>query len=111
MGRRGQSGRSGGASTPSPWESERSLADAETEAEEFGEDAGGSPTTCPCGSEEFLLQAYVHIVNGQARPGFVEVETLTCPQCGREFEAAEGEENRILRGDFIGYADLDDDED
>jgi hypothetical protein len=91
------------------------MADAEAEADDFfgpGTGGEGSSTKCACGSEEFLLQAYVHVVDGRARPGFVDVETLTCPQCGREFTAVEGEGDRILRGDFVGYADLgDDDED
>jgi hypothetical protein len=51
------------------------------------------------------------VVSGVPRPEPVEVEALTCPECSREFEAIQGEGGRILRGDFLGYADLDDDED
>src|SRR5690349_12486982 len=109
MGRRGNKDR--GGSSPSSdttnWDTERTLADAEADAE-MTESGGGTDTTCPCGSEEFLLQAFLHVVNGVPKPTPVDVEGLTCPNCGREFEAIEGENGRILRGDFVGYTDLDD---
>lgn len=89
------------------WEGERTLADAEAEAGELSELPGGdADMRCVCGSEEFLLEAYMHVVDGRLRPDPVEVEALTCPQCSREFEAIQGEGGRILRGDFLGYADV-----
>ena len=103
-------GRHGERSSQSNWESERTLADVEAEREEqpLLDEAG---LRCACGSEEFLLEAYLHVVGGVPRPEPVEVETLTCPECSREFEAIQGEGGRILRGDFLGYADLDEDDD
>lgn len=85
------------------WYEERTLADAEAAAD-TGE-------TCSCGSNEFLLEAYLHVVDGRIDPKPVEVETLTCPSCGREYEALLAEDGGILRGDYVGQADLDDDED
>ncbi len=101
-------GRHGGGGTD--WSTERTLADVESEREQAGNlDAAG--LHCACGSNEFLLEAYLHVVNGEMRPEPVEVETLTCPSCSREFEAIQGEGGRILRGDFLGYADLEEEED
>lgn len=91
------------------WFTERTLADAEASAEH--EDLGNAVDRCACGSDEFLLEAYMHVVSGVLRPEPVEVETLTCPACGREYEAILGESGRILRGDYLGQADLDDDDD
>ncbi|MFN7132793.1 MAG: hypothetical protein ACK4N5_11980 [Myxococcales bacterium] len=96
------------------WGSERTLADAESEetilerAETDGEPARGqgSEPVCACGSTEFLLEAYMAVVDGRIRAEPVEVEQLTCPQCGREYEAIPAEGGRILRGDFLGYAEL-----
>ena len=107
MARRSRQGERG---PQTDWSSERTLADVEAEREEQPrlDDAG---LRCACGSGEFLLEAYLHVVDGVARPEPVEVETLTCPACGREFEAIQGEGGRILRGDFLGYTELDDDED
>ena len=90
-------------------EVERTLAAAE-EDERLGSDVGAGPqgaTRCICGSAEFLLEAYLHVVDGVPRPDAVEVETLTCPECSREYEAIQAEGNRILRGEFRGYADQD----
>jgi len=101
-------GRQGGGFTD--WSTERTLADVEAERNEAGElDSAG--LRCACGSNEFLLEAYMHVVNGELRPEPVEVERLTCPACSREFEAIQGEGGRILRGDFLGYAEEDEDED
>jgi len=103
-------GRQGERSSHDFWESERTLADVEAEqAERPLLDDGG--LRCACGSEEFLLEAYLHVVGGVPRPEPVEVETLTCPACSREYEAIQGEGGRILRGDFLGWADLDEEED
>jgi hypothetical protein len=87
------------------WENERTLAAAEMGNEAGFEEAGD--TRCICGSDEFLLEAYLQVVDGKPVPQPVEVETLTCPQCGREFEAIATEDGRILRGDFLGQVELD----
>lgn len=82
------------------------MAAAETEAK----DASFATTDdrkCPCGSEEFVLEAFMHVVAGQIRPKPVEVEGLTCPQCGREFDVVEGEDGTVLRGEFRGFTELD----
>lgn len=104
MGRRNQRSQQPPGDT-NPWERERTLADAESDAETNGK---ATDVTCPCGSNEFLLEAYLQVVEGQARPRPVEVEQLTCPHCGREYEAVQAEDGRILRGEFLGYVELDD---
>lgn len=111
MGRRGgrHQGQKGARPDTAPWEHERTLAEAEEEAGWEADGKGGTDTTCPCGSHEFLLQAYLHVVDGVVRPKPVDIETLTCPQCGREFEAVEGEPGRYLRGGFLGWVELDED--
>ncbi|GAC1545307.1 MAG: hypothetical protein NVS2B9_12550 [Myxococcales bacterium] len=99
----------------SDWERERTMAAAEqdaadlqaTQAPASEEGPGGAAVvTCACGANEFLLQAWLHVVDGQPLQEMVEVEALTCPQCGREYEAIPIAGGRILRGDFVGYADL-----
>lgn len=103
--RRGQ----GGKGPETDWSMERTLA-----ASEEDERAAGSGSVvdfdvrCACGSNEFLLEAYLHVVGGRARPEIVEVETLTCPACSREYEAIQGEDGRILKGDFVGHAQEED---
>lgn len=103
------------APQPPDWEVERTLAAAEedaaelaaTQAPEIDEAPGGAAVvTCACGGNEFLLQAYLHVVNGQPQQEMIEVEGLTCPQCGREYEAIPVAGGRVLRGDFVGYTDL-----
>jgi hypothetical protein len=89
------------------WDSERTLAAAEEEQAGAFDDA--ADTRCVCGGDEFLLEAYLHVVAGRARPEPVEVDRLTCPQCNREFEAITTEDGRFLRGEFLGYADADTD--
>jgi hypothetical protein len=107
------------APQPEHWESERTLAAAEQDQAELAatqpaatDDApgGAAVVTCACGSHEFLLQAYLHVVDGQPQDEMVEVEGLTCPQCGREYEAIPVAGGRVLRGNFVGYADLPSDE-
>ncbi len=95
---------------PAPWETERSLAAAEAEAGERELPGAASDLSCLCGGREFLLEAFLHVVDGVPKPEPVEVERLTCPDCSREFEAVQGEGGRILRGDFLGFADEEDDE-
>ncbi|MGC4117840.1 MAG: hypothetical protein QM765_25455 [Myxococcales bacterium] len=78
-----------------------------------GEDAptAAADERCTCGSSEFLLEAYLQVVDGRPRPELVEVESLTCPQCGKEYEAVQMEDGRVVRGEFLGHVDLDEDED
>jgi hypothetical protein len=97
-----------------PWEGERTLADVEAEeAEEKAreEAGGGGDARCLCGSPEFLLEAYLHVVDGRPRPVPVDVESLTCPRCGREFEPVLLEDGGVVRGEFRGYSDVDDEDD
>lgn len=88
---------------PASWESERTLAAAEEEerAPPLGD------TRCACGSGQFLLEAFMSVKDGVIAALPVEVESLTCPQCGREYEAVPGEGGRILRGDYLGQVDAD----
>lgn len=102
-GRQGGQQHSGGSMA---WEGERTLAAAESEKELFPESL--SDTSCPCGSKEFLLEAFLQVIDGRPVPQPVEVETLTCPQCGREYEAVEAEDGRILRGEFLGNVEIED---
>ncbi len=98
---------------PASWESERTMAAAEEDAREQATslsapaEAGGAQVTatarCACGSDSMLLQAFVQIVDGRPQPGFVEAETLTCPECSREYEPIQTDDGRVLRGDFLGY--------
>jgi hypothetical protein len=73
---------------------ERTLAEAE-------QDTGG--TRCVCGSERFVLEAYLEVEGGMLAPEPVEVEALTCPECGREYEPVLLGSGRVVRGDFRGY--------
>ena len=106
MGRRNSRRTQGPTPRADDFEFERTLADAE--AEEKFEDVGDF--ACPCGSKDFLLEAFLHVVNGQPKPEPVEVESLTCPECGREFEAVQLEGGRIARGEFRGWTDVDDED-
>jgi len=81
---------------------ERTLAAAEQdEARSSGE------ACCTCGSEELLLTAYLRVVGGRPTHELVEVEALTCPQCGREYEPVRTEDGRVLPGDLLGTVELD----
>lgn len=91
------------------FEFERTLADAEADAAaSFEATEGSADTSCICGHTEFVLEAFMHVVGGKLEPVPVEVEGLTCPECGREYEAVLADPGRVLRGDFRGWADLDD---
>jgi hypothetical protein len=81
------------------FEGERTLADAEQDEREAGQ---GSGTRCACGSERFVLEAYLEVEAGTLHSEPIEVEALTCPSCGREYEPifAGG---RVLRGEFRGF--------
>ena len=108
MGRRHSNRPQPGAQPQEPWEVERTLAAAEEDEREAPNAEG--ITSCTCGSNELLLEAYLQVVDGRALPVPVELETLTCPQCGREYEAIQAEDGRILRGGLLGTVELDDDD-
>lgn len=123
MGRRNDRGRGRGhgASQPVEFEFERTLAAAEEDeaVAPAASDAVAGPEAatpaaaderCTCGSSEFLLEAYLQVVDGRPRPELVEVERLTCPQCGKEYEAVQMEDGRVVRGEFLGHVDLDEGE-
>jgi len=74
---------------------------------EPGAASGESSATCACGSEEFLLEAYLAVVRGRPQREPVELELLTCPQCGREYEAIWLQDGRIARGEYRGQTELD----
>ncbi len=105
--------RSENVQPPTDWETERTLEAAESE-EAF--DTSDTPaatdsaaTACICGSRELLLQAYFAVADGLLAREPLEVEGLTCPQCSREYEAVQLEDGRVVRGELVGFADLDDD--
>ncbi len=107
MGRRNR--QPGQHSDTTDWASERTLADAEQEqAPEFAEAA---EDRCVCGSTDFLLEAYLHVAKGAVDPTPVEVGRLSCPDCGREFEAVQAEGGRVLRGEFLGYIESEEESD
>ena len=80
---------------------ERTLADVEQDARE-----GGSEN-CACGSGRFVLEAYLEVDGGRVSPDPVEVEALTCPECGREYEPILLGNGRVQRGEFLGYFEED----
>jgi hypothetical protein len=80
-------------------DSERTMAEAE-------QDKGG--TRCACGSERFVLEAYLEVEGGMVSPEPVEVEALTCPECGREYEPVLLGSGRVVRGEFRGFFDEND---
>ena len=89
-------------------EGERTMAEAEQAARE--EKAGaGTAVACVCGSQRFVVEAYLEVDGGAPNPEPIEVEALTCPECGREYDAIVTDDGRILRGEFRGY--FEDDED
>ncbi|MBS2028033.1 MAG: hypothetical protein JST54_09040 [Deltaproteobacteria bacterium] len=98
---------------PTDWETERTLEAAEAEQSfdvpAHGGDAG--ETACMCGSRDLLLQAYYAVTDGRIASEPLEVEGLTCPQCSREYEAVQLEDGRVVRGELVGFADLDDEDD
>jgi len=84
------------------------MAEAEQDARE-DRSAPGSETRCQCGSTRFVLEAYLEVDGGVPNPEPIEVEALTCPECGREYEPifANG---RIVRGEFRGYFEEDEED-
>ncbi len=112
MGRRRRE--SGNHSDATDWASERTLADVEQEQQDqqrAGEQGQGTDTTCGCGASDFLLEAFLHVANGAIDPVPVEVGSLSCPDCGREYEAIRREDGRIVKGDFLGFVEPADDAD
>jgi hypothetical protein len=89
---------------------ERTLADVEAEAREERHDGGhcADPSVCPCGSRTFALQAFLEVTDGRVATRPVETDSLTCPECGREYEPVELEDGRIVRGAYLGRVELDD---
>ena len=83
------------------------MAEAEQDATGQRPEAGAD-TRCVCGSERFVLEAYLEVEGGMPAPEPIEVEALTCPECGREYEPILTGNGRVLRGDFRGYFDDDD---
>ena len=88
------------------WESERTLEAAE--ADTSARSAAGE-FRCLCGSADLLLQAYYAVSDGRVASEPLELEGLTCPECGREYEAVAMEDGRIARGELVGLESLDDD--
>src|SRR5438105_274223 len=72
--------RAGYPSLMTPDDRERTMAEAEQDQGRQGE------ARCACGSRSFVLEAYLEVVDGKIAVEPVEVETLTCPDCGREYE-------------------------
>ena len=99
--------------THDTFEFERTLADVEADAALSKPLVEAQPADadalCPCGNETFVLEAYMEVTRGKLLPTPVETQSLTCPECAREFEAIVTADGRVLRGDFLGYADLGDD--
>jgi hypothetical protein len=96
-------------SPPTDWESERTLEAAEVDAREArdGTSAEGE-TACTCGNRDLLLQGYFAVREGVLAREPLEVEGLTCPECGRAFEAVVLADGRISRGEFVGWAEVED---
>jgi hypothetical protein len=73
---------------------ERTLAEVEA-------DKGGD--RCICGSDHFVLEAFLEVEGGMLSMEPAEVEALTCPECGREYEAVLLGAGRVARGEFRGF--------
>ncbi len=80
---------------------DRTLAEAEQDARE------GQSERCACGSTRFVLEAYLEVDGGRLLAEPVEVEALTCPECGREYEAILLGGGKVQRGEFVGYFEED----
>jgi len=87
----------------SGWDGERTMAEAEQDASESKDG-----TRCACGSQHFVLEAYLEVDLGRIAPEPIEVEALTCPECGREYEPVLTADGGVTRGDFRGYFEEDD---
>lgn len=83
------------------WDGDRTMAEAEQGARE------GDGERCACGSTRFVLEAYLEVDGGRVVPEPVEVEALTCPECGREYEPVLLTDGRVQRGEFLGYFEQD----
>ena len=64
------------------------------------------PARCACGGEEFVLEAYLAVIRGRPQREPLELESLTCPSCGREYEAIWLADGRVARGEFRGQTDV-----
>jgi hypothetical protein len=84
------------------WDGERTMAEAEQDARE-----GQGGTRCACGSGRFVLEAYLEVDEGRINFDPVEVEALTCPECGREYEPVLTAGGGVARGEFRGYFEED----
>ena len=83
---------------------ERTLAEVEQGASEAGEER------CACGSARFVLEAYLEVDGGVVNSDPVDVEALTCPECGREYEPIILQDGRVQRGEFLGWFEEGEDE-
>jgi hypothetical protein len=83
------------------WDGDRTMAEAEQGARE------GQSDRCACGSTRFVLEAYLEVDGGRVVPEPVEVEALTCPECGREYEPIVLNDGCVQRGEFLGYFEQD----
>jgi hypothetical protein len=83
------------------WDGDRTMAEAEQGTRE------GESDRCACGSTRFVLEAYLEVDGGRVAPEPVEVEALTCPECGREYEPVLLTDGRVQRGEFLGYFEQD----
>lgn len=84
------------------------MADAEEDALQERAQPG-SDTRCSCGSRRFVLEAFLEVDGGVVNRAPVEMEALTCPECGREYEAVLAADGRVLRGEFRGYFEEEED--
>src|SRR5512141_2538387 len=82
---------------------ERTMAEAEQDANESRDG-----TRCACGSQHFVLEAWLEVDLGRITPEPIEVEALTCPECGREYEPVLTADGGVTRGEFRGYFEEDD---
>jgi hypothetical protein len=89
---------------PIGFQGERTMAAAEQDALEQGK-APADDARCVCGSQRFVLEAYLEVEGGMPNPEPIEVEALTCPECGREYEPILTGNGRVLRGEFRGFFD------
>jgi hypothetical protein len=80
---------------------DRTLAEVEQDARE------GQGESCNCGSTRFVLEAYLEVDGGRVATEPVEVEALTCPECGREYEPILLGDGKVGRGEFLGYFEED----
>jgi hypothetical protein len=71
---------------------DRTMAEAEADV--------GDSKKCICGSTHFVLEAYFEVEDGMMSVEPAEVESLTCPECSREYEPVLLGSGKIERGEF-----------